>query len=702
MTPISALFLSWVPAEIPEPTWPAQPQTGVAYGEARDPSGALEAGLSLALTLPDGSSQTVTADDNGRLLATGLAPGDYVFSLDQPPYDRLQLPLTVSAGAYTRADVALTRTSLTVCVDDQEAYSAPVQLILRRDGATPEAPVAAQGCHTWDRLAPGTYGVEVIPDDAETYLPAVLEDIQLERNQRLHRDVVLDYTPAWLRAQEAQVLGTRGYGVGGSAYGYGGAMGRAMGSVSAVRDTEGYVHHGFNGWVNVAEDPMSTFAADVDTGSYTLARRKLREWSLPKPDGVRVEEFVNYFDYGYTMPRRGPLSVDMEAAPHPHDPALHLLRIGIQGRALSSEEAARPVHLTLLIDNSGSMRSRDKLGLVKEAMAHLVENLSPDDTVAIATYAGSVHRVLPPTPARDADTIVGALERLEAGGSTAMASGMALAYELASAAYVDGHVNRVIVLSDGDANVGATSHEEILAQISAHAGRGITLSAIGFGAGNYQDHLMEQLADNGDGNYYYIDGIHEAERVFGHALAGTLEVVARDVKLQVRFHPNEVLRYRLLGYENRAVADDAFRDDDVDGGEIGAEHQVTALYEIQLNTRTRSRRPMATMLVRTKPPGPDARARELRVPLRTDALTPELPDASADMRLSVAAAGFAELLRISPYAAGTSFRTQWAVLDTIPDRAPGADQQRDELRELVVRADMIVQDLWASPAGEVR
>lgn len=700
MSPVSAFFLSWAPAEIPTPTWAAEPQTGVAYGEARDISGDRSAKLGLTLVHPDGSSQTVTTDSDGRFLAAGLPPGDYTLSYDQAPFDLFEAPLAVQAGAYARTDVQLTRTELTVCVYDEDQLSVPAALTLRRDGAAPRTVDASGGCHTWERLAPGRYDVEVQPEDAETYLPGRIEGVDVDRNRRVARELVVAYTPEWLRAQEEAALHTAGFGSAGYGRGSGSLGARAHGRAAIIlgsqgqASTEGYQHHGFNGWVDVADDPMSTFAADVDTGSYTLSRRKLRGWALPDPGGVRVEEFVNYFSYDYDLPRRGPLGVDMEAAPHPRDPDLHLLRIGVQGRALSSVEDDRPVHLTLLIDNSGSMQSDDKLGLVKRSMAHLVENLSPDDTIAIATYAGSVRRVLPPTPVREADAIVSALDGLRAGGSTAMSSGIELAYDLAQASYAEGHVNRVIVLSDGDANVGPSSHEEILAEVSDHAGQGITLSTIGFGEGNYQDHLMEQLADNGDGNYYYIDGMHEAERVFGRALAGTLEVIARDVKLQVRFHPNEVSRYRLLGYENRAVADEDFRDDDVDGGEIGAEHQVTALYEIELNDAARTRRPMATMLIRAKPPGPDARARELRVPLRTDALTPELPDASADMRLSVAAAGFAELLRLSPHAGQSSFRTQWAILDTIPDRDPLADQQRDELRELVVRADMIVQELW--------
>jgi Ca-activated chloride channel family protein len=344
------------------------------------------------------------------------------------------------------------------------------------------------------------------------------------------------------------------------------------------------------------------------------------------------------------------------------------------------------------------MRSPDKLGWVQDSVRLMLQRLSPEDTIAMATYAGSVQRVLPPTPVREAAPILGALEQLHASGGTAMASGVALAYDMASEAYVDGHTNRVIVFSDGDANIGPSTHGEILARISAHAGQGITLSTLGFGEGNYQDHLMEQLADSGDGNYYYIDSLAESERVLVDRLSSTLAVIARDVKLQVAFNHNSVARYRLLGYENRAVADEDFREDDVDGGEVGAGHQVTALYEVALKQRLRRTPPMATMMVRAKPPGPDAPAQEWVHPIYIKSLRSGLEGSSEDTRLAAAASVFAALLRGSPHARGDTYRTPWALLDSIGDHDPAADAERNELRDLVARADIVTRGLWEKSA----
>ena len=295
-----------------------------------------------------------------------------------------------------------------------------------------------------------------------------------------------------------------------------------------------------------------------------------------------MEEFVNYFDYSYDDPRVGPFAVHMEAMPDPFRRNSHILRVGVQAKRYHPKERP-PLHLTFLADVSGSMSSADKLGLAKESMHTMVDNLQEGDTVALATYAGRVARILEPTDASNASRIHRAIESLNSGGSTAMSSGIDIAYDLASEAFEKGAENRVVILSDGDANVGATSWEDMLEQIKRHANRGVTLSTIGFGQGNYQDTLMEQLANKGDGNNYYVDSQKESDRIFQDKLTGTMITVARDTKIQVEFNPDAVESYRLIGYENRDIADKDFRNDRVDAGEVGSGHSVTALYEVVLH-----------------------------------------------------------------------------------------------------------------------
>ena len=401
-----------------------------------------------------------------------------------------------------------------------------------------------------------------------------------------------------------------------------------------------------NGFVDTAVDPLSTFSVDVDTGSYTLTRRTLRSGALPPRDAVRVEEFVNYLPYEYARPRSDqPFTVDIEVAPSPFDDETWYARVGVQGRRVAFDER-KPVHLTFLVDTSGSMQSSDKIGLLKDALVLLTEELEDGDTVAIAAYAGSAGLVLPVTPISQRETILTAIRRLEAGGSTAMGAGIELAYAAAQAAYQPGHVNRVILASDGDANVGPTSHEALSQLISGHAKRGISLTTLGFGTGNYQDHLMEQIADDGDGNYFYIDSHREAQRVLVERMTSTLEIIARDVKLQVEWFPSSVLEYRLIGYENRDIADADFRNDKVDAGEVGAGHQVTALYEIRWDGPPGD---LGVVRVRHKAPGPDAPSVESRFAVTLEDLVFSWEHTSDQFRMAAAAASFAEVLRDSPH-----------------------------------------------------
>jgi Ca-activated chloride channel homolog len=420
-----------------------------------------------------------------------------------------------------------------------------------------------------------------------------------------------------------------------------------------ITNTEGYTNYGVNDMTSTEQDRFSTFSIDVDTGSYTIARRKLNEGMLPPAAAVRVEEFINYFPYEYDAPSGpAPFAVHMEATPNPFQDGHHILRVGVQAQEVDLSDR-KPVHLTFLVDVSGSMSSPDKLGLAQRSLRFLVDQLQEGDTVALATYAGRVSAVLEPTDVSDRGAIHSAIMGLQSGGSTAMNSGIQLAYRMAQSAYVPNSENRVIVLSDGDANVGPSSHAAILNTIREYANNGITLSTIGFGMGNYQDTMMEQLANQGDGNYSYIDTYDEAKRIFGENLAGTLNVVARDVKLQVEFNPTAVSSYRLIGYENRDIADRDFRNDAVDAGEIGAGHTVTALYDLVLTDN--SPEELATVRVRNKVPGPDAPAVEWLTTMPFDEITSSFTRATPSMRIAFSAATFAELLRGSPYAAEVSW-----------------------------------------------
>lgn len=452
-----------------------------------------------------------------------------------------------------------------------------------------------------------------------------------------------------------------------------------------VVSSEGYRDWGKNPWIEAARDSLSTFAADVDTASFTIARRKLTEAQLPPPAAVRVEEFVNFFRYDVPAPVDGAFSVVAEAAPSPLIPGRHVLRVSVATRPKAASERT-PMNLVFLVDTSGSMSSDDKLGLAKRALRILVDNLKEGDTVALTTYAGSSEVVLPATSAGERERILAAIDSLGAGGSTAMGSGISLAYREAAKNRRAGALSRVIVLSDGDANVGPTSHAEILELITEHAHQGISLSTIGFGMGNYKDETMEQLADKGDGNNFYIDNVDEARRVFQDELGSTLELVAKDVKLQIELDPKLVARYRLLGYENRDVADRDFRNDQVDAGEVGAGHQVTAMYELELtDAGKRALASLATVRVRYRSPLPEQASEpavERAFPMAPEVLAPAFARASADFRFAFAVAAFADVLR------GSEDSEHWSLAQVraLASAAAGAAPERRELVGLIDRA----------------
>ena len=361
--------------------------------------------------------------------------------------------------------------------------------------------------------------------------------------------------------------------------------------------------YGVNPFIDTEDDHLSTFGLDVDTGAYTVARSYINGGNLPPHDAVRVEEYVNYFDQDYTYPEKGrAFAINVDAAPFPfaETERYRMMRIGLQGYDVPAEERKDAV-LTFVIDVSGSMDEPNKLELAKASLRKLVESLRPADKVGIVKYGSQADIVILPTPVENKERILAAIDSLQSEGSTNAEAGLKLGYELASVARNPEAINRVILLSDGVANVGETGPDAILKQIEEWASQGILLTTVGFGMGEYNDVLMEQLADHGSGFYAYVDTEQEAEKLFVHDLTGTLQTIAMDAKVQVDFNPDVVARYRLLGFENRAIEDTEFRaETPKEAGEIGAGHNVTALYEIKLHPDAEGR--IATVFLRWTDP----------------------------------------------------------------------------------------------------
>lgn len=399
-------------------------------------------------------------------------------------------------------------------------------------------------------------------------------------------------------------------------------------------------------FVDSAEDRLSTFALDVDTGSYTLARGYLDRGLLPPPAAIRVEEFVNaqtYDDPAPNVRRGGDFALYAEGAPAAFYPGdrTRLLRFSVKAREID-ERDRKPAVLTFVVDVSGSMDQENRLGLVKRALGLLLDELGPDDRVGLVVY-GTEGRVLL-RHTRDLEAIRRAISELRPEGSTNAEEGLRLAYDLADEGWRQGASNRILLCSDGVANVGATGPESILARIGKEAQRGIALTTIGFGMGNYNDALMEQLADQGDGTYHYVDALAEARKVFVENLTGTLETVAKEAKAQVEFNPEVVSRWRLLGYENRDVADRDFRNDRIDAGELGAGHQATALYEVRLRDGVSGSDRVATLRLRWKSVA-TKQVEEVSRELRARDLDRDWDDASANFHQAALAGAFAEKLK---------------------------------------------------------
>ena len=460
---------------------------------------------------------------------------------------------------------------------------------------------------------------------------------------------------------------------------------------------------GVKPFIETKAEPLSTFSIDVDTAAYSNVRRFLTNGQMPPQDAVRIEEMINYFDYDYPQPTdHHPFAMVLNGAPAPWDQNHRLVRVGIKGKEVSTEERP-PANLVFLLDVSGSMGGANKLPLVKESMKTLLSQLTPRDKVGIVTYAGDARKVLDLTPCSESATIIQAIDSLRAGGGTNGGGGIEMAYNMAQAAYNVEGINRVIMATDGDFNVGNTTHGGLMGLIENRAKSGVFLTTLGFGMGNLKDSTLEQLADRGNGNYAYIDTHAEARKALGKQLTGTLYTIAKDVKIQVEFNPNRVSHYRLLGYENRALANQDFNDDTKDAGEIGAGHTITALYEIiprgaipvpgvdplkysETGVAPEVDRPepdpsgeWLTVKMRYKQPTGNE-STKLEMPLNT--INNDLSETDADFRFASAVAAFGQVLRNPGYRHPSNF-------DRILDLArpvTGGDSEKEAFLDLVVTA----------------
>ena len=469
----------------------------------------------------------------------------------------------------------------------------------------------------------------------------------------------------------------------------------------------------------VGEEPVSTFSIDVDTASYSYVRRMLEDGYVPEPDAVRIEELINYFPYDYPAAESAsaPFKPTIGVYPTPWNPKTQLLQIGIKGYVPPAGED-KPANLVFLIDTSGSMDEPDKLPLLKRAFGLLVDQLSANDTVSIVVYAGSAGVVLEPTVATEKGRILSALDQLAAGGSTAGAEGIALAYRLAEQAKVADGTNRVILATDGDFNVGISDPDALTDFIKIKRDSGISLSVLGFGRGNLDDATMQALAQNGNGNASYISSFREAQKVLVEEMGGTLDMIAKDVKIQVEFNPAVVSEYRLIGYETRALNREDFNNDAVDAGDIGAGHTVTAIYEIVPvgsgaemidplrygpEGATGSGDEIAFLKMRYKLPESDV-SQLIEQPVTADVVYGDIGAASDDMRFAAAVAAFGQKLKGSNYGSAI----EWDEIVALARSGKGADDSgyRAEFIQLVGTASLLKPDTDTDPcdtsaSGEV-
>lgn len=466
-------------------------------------------------------------------------------------------------------------------------------------------------------------------------------------------------------------------------------------------NTEGYSIIHENGFKEVALSPLSTFSIDVDAASYSNMRRFINSGSLPPVDAVRIEEMINYFSYDYAQPTgEHPFSINTELATCPWNSDHYLLHVGLQGKIMETENLPAS-NLVFLLDVSGSMNTPNKLPLLKSSFRLLVDQLRPEDRVAIVVYAGNSGLVLPSTSGSDKQKILESLNNLSAGGSTAGGAGLKLAYKIAEENFMEEGNNRIILATDGDFNVGASSNAEMERLIEKEREKGINISVLGFGMGNYKDDKMEIIADKGNGNYAYIDNLQEAKKVLVNEFGGTLFTIAKDVKFQLEFNPAQVEKYRLIGYENRLLNDEDFEDDKKDAGDMGAGHTVTALYEIvpsqkagkkyglkyqesKLSKQALESNDLITLKLRYKDPD-GFKSKLLEQVVKNNPMA--VDETSNNFRFSAAVAEFGMLLRDSDFKGTTTFDSASAMAL----KAKGDDKEgyRGELYRLIQSAALL-------------
>jgi Ca-activated chloride channel family protein len=638
------------------------PPAGILAGAVTDDAGTPIANASVVIV---GTAYTALTNPQGQYIISGIAPGTYEARAAFIGYRALrQQGIVIRDGDTTRVNFRMTATT----VELPDLTVATKQMLVPRDEVT-----------TRQRVA-GNYTAQ-LPVDRVDQKTAV--------------------QPGVVSSPSGNTVSVRGGRPDEAASYVGGALDPSASRHLDRFNTEEYSRITDNRFLAALTNPLSTFSIDVDRASYSNVRRFLAQGQRPPADAVRIEELVNYFSYDYAEPEeRDPFTIAADAAPAPWNRRHQLVRIGIQGKRYQSREIP-PSNLVFLIDVSGSMMTEDKLPLVKRAFHTLVQHLGARDRVAIVVYAGQAGLVLPSTPGSDKETILSAIDRLEAGGSTAGGAGIRLAYDVARRNFMPEGNNRVILATDGDFNVGVSSTSELTRLIEDRRQEGTYLTVLGFGTGNYKDGRMEALADKGNGNYAYIDNILEAQKVFGSELTGTLFTIAKDVKIQVEFNPSRVKAYRLIGYENRLLAKEDFNDDTKDAGELGAGHSVTALYEVVpvdsdedfaliTTDSLRYQRPSfpvdghqsewLTVKLRYKPPTSD-NSRLLALRLTDNQVHSRL---DGDFAFAAAVAEFGMLLRDSEFKGDAS----WGNVRELARRGMGEDVNglRAEFLSLVGRA----------------
>jgi Ca-activated chloride channel family protein len=653
-------------------------QNTAIVGTVMNQAGALIANASVELQQNNATVAKTTTDKLGKYAFQKLAAGPYGLTVSAPGFKRhIRSGIVVAAGRTVRVDVVL------------EA------------GPMSESVTVSQVQQGQQGSGKGKGGAAGVPQPRPAPPPppppsAPREMVSADKSTGL-----------------GVVAGGMGMAVGGPAFARNGIYQQERYSGPGFRGriptNEEYGHYVENEFSSPTKDPLSTFAVDVDTASYSNIRRFLNDGQMPPPESVRIEELVNYFRYDYPLPESGkPVALATHVFKNPWNKNTLLMHVGLRTQPIAAEDLPSS-HLTFLIDVSGSMMTPDKLPLVKSALQMLVRQLRPQDTVALVVYAGAAGTVLPPTRGDRQQQILDAIGKLEAGGSTNGAGGIRLAYQQARQSFSKSSNNRVILATDGDFNVGVSSDDELVKLIEQERQSGVFLSVLGFGTGNLKDAKMEMLADHGNGTYAYIDSLAEARKVFVQEMGASLVTVAKDVKLQIEFNPAYVKEYRLVGYENRLLRPEDFNDDQKDAGDLGAGHQVTAFYEITpangvgsgdidaLRYQTPEKKParngrsgeFAWVKLRYKAPQGD-RSALLEWPVGTGqsgAMIEEFRAIPRDVRFAAAVAEYGLLLRHSKFAGDSNYQHVLAVAS----ESVGADLAgyRTDFLDLVRRAETI-------------